>query len=233
MELPSSFIPVGDADGNLKNIKTGPTGARFFAAYVGPSMNPTLREPEIMEILPYGNRSLRVGDVVIYLPPESDQAVVHRIIRISAAGIATRGDNNNLVDPFLLQPKSIKGQVVAVWGGRQQWRKVAGGLPGRLISHWLHLRRVLDYGVSSLLHPIYHFICRGKLIARMLPVPFRPRVIVFHSRGSEQFQLLMGKRMIGRYDEQKRQWLIQRPFQLFVDVTALPVQQESEDERFD
>ncbi len=36
-------------------------GTMFFAAYVGPSMNPTLREPEIMEIMPYSGRSLRVG----------------------------------------------------------------------------------------------------------------------------------------------------------------------------
>ena len=35
-----------------KNIGK-PSGTLFFASYVGPSMNPTLREPEIMEIMPY------------------------------------------------------------------------------------------------------------------------------------------------------------------------------------
>ena len=38
----------------------------FFAAYVGPSMNPTLREPEVMEILPYDSRPLRVDDVALF-----------------------------------------------------------------------------------------------------------------------------------------------------------------------
>ena len=50
-------------------------GATFFAAYVGPSMNPTLREPEMMEVLPYDSRPLRVGDVAFFLPPEAEQPV--------------------------------------------------------------------------------------------------------------------------------------------------------------
>ena len=91
----------------------------FFAAYVGPSMNPTLREPEIMEIMPYDSRPLRVGDVAFFLPPEADQPVVHRIVRVTPAGISTLGDNNTQEDAFLLQPKSIKGQVVAAWRGQK------------------------------------------------------------------------------------------------------------------
>ena len=97
----------------------------FFAAYAGPSMNPTLREPEIMEIMPYAGRPLRVGDVAFFLSPEADQPVVHRIVRVTPAGISTRGDNNTRADTFLLQSKDIKGQVVAAWRGQKR-RNIAG-----------------------------------------------------------------------------------------------------------
>jgi SynChlorMet cassette protein ScmC len=58
-------------------------------------------------------------------------------------------------------------------------------------------------------------------IARLLPRRLRPRVVVFLVRGRDQAQLLLGKRIIGRYDEQRRKWQIQRPFQLFVDSRVL------------
>ncbi|MFA6444076.1 MAG: hypothetical protein WCV99_17205 [Sterolibacterium sp.] len=188
-------------------------------------MNPTLREPEMMEIVPYDISPLRVGDVVFFLSPQNDQAVVHRVARVNAEGISTLGDNNAQEDAFLLQPKDIKGQVVAAWRGKKR-REIAGGLQGRLTSRWLRWRRVLDRGGSRLLHPFYHaLLCRG-VIASLLPVPLRPRVVVFRTRGHNQFRLLWGQRIVGRYHEQKRQWQIQRPFRLFVDERALQRQQD-------
>jgi hypothetical protein len=197
----------------------------FFAAYIGPSMNPTLREPEIMEIMPYDSRPLRVGDVAFFLSPEADRPVVHRIVRVTPAGISTRGDNNTQEDTFLLQPKDIKGRVVAAWRGQKR-RKIAGGLQGRLTSRRLRWRRLLGRGVSPLLHPLYQALYHWGLIARLAPASFRPRVVVFHARGRDQFQLLLGQRIIGRYDDQRHQWQIQRPFRLFVDGRALPRQQD-------
>jgi len=196
----------------------------FFAAYVGPSMNPTLREPEMMEIVPYDNRALRVGDVVFFLPPQNDHPVVHRVARVTPAGMSTLGDNNTQEDPFLLQPKDIKGQVVAVWRGQKR-RKIPGGLQGQLTSRWLRWRRIPVNGVSHLLHPLYHALSHGGLIARWLPAPLRPRVVVFQTQGQDQFRLLWGQHIIGRYDDQKRQWQIQRPFRLFVNERVLQRQQ--------
>jgi hypothetical protein len=40
---------------------------------------------------------------------------------------------------------------------------------------------------------------------------------------------LLGHRIIGRYDDQRHQWQIQRPFQLFVDERMLSRQQERTD----
>ncbi len=208
-----------DTDHKLGN----PPGTMFFASYVGPSMNPTLHEPEIMEIMPYDRTPLRVGDVVLFLSPETDHLIVHRIIRLTAAGISTLGDNNTQVDTLLLQPVSIQGQVVAAWRGQKR-RKIAGGYQGRLTGRWLHWRRALDHGLSLLLHPFYQFLSHWGLIAWVLPASLRPRVVVFHARGRDQLQLLLGQRIIGRYDDQRQLWHIQRPFRLFVDEKALPRQ---------
>lgn len=197
----------------------------FFAAYVGPSMNPTLREPEMMEVMPYDSRPLRVGDVAFFLSPEAALPIVHRIVRVTPAGISTLGDNNTQEDTFLLQPEDIKGQVMAVWRGRKR-REIAGGLQGRLTGRWLRWRRLLDRGVSPLLHPLYHALSHRGLITWLVPAPFRPRVVVFHAQGQDQFRLLLGQHLIGRYDDQKRQWQIRRPFRLFVDGRALPGQQD-------
>ena len=213
-------MPLQNSNGNVP-------GAMFFAAYVGSSMNPTLRRPEIMEIMPYDNRPLRVGDVAFFLSPEEDRLDVHRIVRVTPAGISTLGDNSMQEDTFLLQPKNVKGRVVAVWRGQKR-RKIAGGLQGRLISRWLHWLLVLRRGVSPLLRPLYHALSHRGLIARVLPAPFRPRVVVFQVRGRDQFQLLLGQRIIGRYDDQMHQWQIQRPFKLFVDSRALPGQQDKD-----
>lgn len=199
----------------------------FLAAYSGPSMNPTLREPETMEIVPYGGKPLRVGDVAFFLPPDSQQPVVHRIVRVTPAGISTLGDNNDHEDSFLLQPGNIQGEVVAAWRGQQR-RKIAGGFRGRCTSRWFRLHGALDRAVSPLLHPVYRTLSRMGLFARLFPARWQPRVVVFHAHGHDQLQLLLGQRTIGQYDTRRHQWQIQRPFQLLVDERSLPKQQDSE-----
>jgi hypothetical protein len=211
---------------NLINYESAP-GNAFFAAYAGPSMNSTLREPEIMEVVPYGNSLLRVGDVVFFLPPGTEQPVVHRVVRVTQVGISTLGDNNTREDPYFLQAKDIKGQVKAAWRGQKR-RKIAGGLQGRLIGCWLRWRRIPDRVISHLLRPLYHELSRRGKIARLLPCRFRPRVVVFRVKGQDQFRLLLGQRIIGRYNDRNHLWLIQRPFRLFVDERTLPGQQNKD-----
>ncbi|MCG6536914.1 MAG: SynChlorMet cassette protein ScmC, partial [Syntrophales bacterium LBB04] len=209
----------------LQNRSGKSPGAMFYAAYVGPSMNPTLREPEMMEVLPYDQRPIRVGDVAFFLPPEADQPVVHRIVGIAPEGISTLGDNNSQNDAYLLQPENIQGRVVAAWRGQKR-RKIAGGPRGRLISGWLRWRRALDRSLSPLLHPLYQTMTRSGWIARVLPARFRPRVVVFRFQGQDRLQLLLGRRIIGRYDHRRHQWQIQRAFQLLVDPRALAVKED-------
>jgi signal peptidase I len=196
-------------------------GAAFFAAYVGPSMNPTLREPEIMEIVPCGGSSLRPGDVVFFIPLGSDRPVVHRVVRVTTAGVSTRGDNNAREDHVLLRLEDIRGRVVAAWRGRKR-REIAGGFRGRWNGRWQRVRRLMDRGVSPLLHPLYRSLSLRGRVARCLPASFRPRVVVFRDQGKDRFRLLLGERVIGQYEERERLWRIQRPFRLLVDERTLP-----------
>ena len=197
----------------------------FYAAYAGPSMNPTLREPEVIEVMPYAGRPFRVGDVALFLAPGTDRPVVHRIARVTPAGISTFGDNNTQADALLLQPKSIQGRVVAAWRGQKR-RKIAGGLHGRLTRRWAGARRVLDRAVSPLLHPFYQALSHWGGIARALPTPLRPRVVVFHAGGRDRLRLLLGRRVIGRHDGQG-QWQIDRPFELLVERRSLAGPQDN------
>jgi len=195
-------------------------GDALFVAYVGPSMNPTLREPEMVEILPYGSRPIQVGDVIFFTSPEADRPVVHRIVSVTATGIRTRGDNNPQEDNFVLQPGDIEGQVVAAWRGQKR-REIVGGWRGRLASRWLRWRHIIDRKVSPLLHSVYHAMARQGIFIRLLPARFRPRVVAFQTSSQDRLQLLMGRHVIGRYDGRLKQWQIQRPFRLFVNEKVL------------
>ena len=196
----------------------------FFAAYAGSSMHPTLREPEMMEIVPYGDRPVRVGDVAFFRPPETRQSLVHRVVRVTPAGIATLGDNNAREDAFLLSPQNIQGRVVAAWRGQRR-RTIAGGLRGRMTGRGLRWGLGLCRGASPVLNPLYQALSRRGWIARLLPPSLRPRVVVFQVHGHDHYRLLLGRRVIGRYEELPQQWRIQRPFHLLVEGKALPSRQ--------
>jgi len=97
-----------------------------YIVYTGPSMNPVLREPDLLEVKPYDGRQINRGDVIYFLSPINKRGVVHRVIRISPEGIETRGDNNGQADPYLLKPGEVIGQVVRAQRGSHR-RRIYGG----------------------------------------------------------------------------------------------------------
>lgn len=196
-------------------------GKLLFAAYVGPSMNPTLREPELMEILPYNGQRVKVGDVVLFRPPGGERSIVHRVVQVTTTGIRTRGDNSSRNDPYLSRPGDIVGRVSAAWRGRRR-RRILGGKAGRWVSRSTRWRLALDHGACQLLAPLYHMLIRWGTARRWLPPRLRPRVVAFQVDGWRQLQLLLGGRVVGHYDAGRGAWRIQRPYRLLVDESALP-----------
>ena len=202
--------------------ETGEAGCRtmFFAVYVGPSMSPTLSEPDLMEVVPYDERPVRPGDVVFLPSATGEASIVHRVARVTPSGVFTRGDDNTREDVSPCRPEDVGGRVVAVWRGRRR-SVIAGGFQGRLRGIWLRWRRNPASGTSRLLHPAYRALSRSGWLVRLLPAPARPRVVGFFARGRDRSLLLLGPHVVGRYDDGAGRWRIRRPFRLFVDERML------------
>lgn len=198
-----------------------PDDAPKSISYIGSSMNPTLKAPDTLQVLPYGGGKIQRGDVTVFLPPGSNHMVVHRVISVNAQGIRTRGDHNRDMDPWILSPDRIVGRVVgAQWGNRR--RSIYGRVRGRLCSFGVRAIRLIDLKISSLFRPIYHRLAQTGALRRWSPAWVKTRVLSFDRSTGMELQLLMGQRVIGRLLPGKNQWVIRRPFRLFVDEGSLP-----------
>jgi hypothetical protein len=78
-----------------KEVLRSGKGLSFVAG--GGSMSPFIRDGDTVAIRP--DRSLKVGDVAFLRNPE-DRLVLHRVIRMTGAGIITRGDAFERDDGF-------------------------------------------------------------------------------------------------------------------------------------
>ncbi|MHB8810956.1 MAG: SynChlorMet cassette protein ScmC [Desulfobulbaceae bacterium] len=192
-------------------------------AYSGSSMNPTLRHPDLLEVIPYEDRPIRPGDVVYYQPSTGGPKVIHRVVRVTAKGIFTRGDNNCPEDPFLQQPSDVIGQVKAAWRYDKR-REIAGGICGRLsVSRTRACARL--YNIARVpLRWVYQSLAARGLLNSMLPASFQPRVFEFRQRSLPSILKLMVRgHVIGRYDAWKKLWEIDHPWRMVIDVSTLPV----------
>lgn len=193
-------------------------------------MNPTLRAGDSLRVIPYEDSEIRIGDVVVFCPPGCDHNVTHRVISVASEGIRTRGDNSNNVDSWVLTPDHILGRVIYAQRGNRRLR-IYGGPTGRLsvvaaktIRKIKSVRavRIIKSGISSLLHPPYHWLAQSGVFRQWLPARVEIQVLSFSRPAGTELQLLMGWRVIGRRLPGKGQWQIRRPFRLFVDEAALP-----------
>jgi hypothetical protein len=196
------------------------SGNTLYTSLYGTSMNPTLSELDLLEVDPYREGPVQIGDVIFFNPPDTGQFVVHRVVRITPKGIQTCGDKCVSDDPWFLQSDNIKGRVVAAWRCQRR-RRIMGGWKGWLVSHFMKRRRILDINLSNLLHPIYHSFSQRAVMQNLLPGRLRPRVVGFKADGSCYRRLLLGNLVVGRYDERSGKWRIKRPFRLFVTGTML------------
>jgi len=189
--------------------------------YIGPSMNPTLKPGDLLCVSPCDGQRIQCGDVVVFISPEDGSRVVHRVVSSNPSGIRTRGDNNNQCDPWVLSPDHIVGCVVSLRRGNRRL-KVFGGLPGHFSAMAIRAINIIDVNLTSLLRPFYQRLARAGVCRRWLPSRMRPRVISFNRDEGTELQLVMGRRVIGRWLEGKTRWHIRRPFRLFVDEESLP-----------
>ena len=195
----------------------------FCVVYSGRSMNPTLMEPELMEVVPVSADEIRTGDVILFRRPDDTTNIVHRVVAVSRGAFRTRGDNNRHADTFPVTANAIIGLVVASWRGSRR-RIIHGGIRGTAIS-WLLLGRLYALTIGGRLLPdAYRFISRicSPLAHRILPGRLRPRIVQNPDHTHWRYQLFIGKKLIGRCHATTGEWEIRRPYLLIVDIRKLP-----------
>ena len=188
--------------------------------YTGPSMKPTFRAGDGLIAVPYIDKKIHPGDVIIFKPKDRSGNVVHRVIRVGRDGVSTRGDNNNKIDPWLLTPEDITGRVVSVKRKNREF-SVSGGLRGRVYGLFILRYNMLIRRVPGLLHSIYHIVSNTGIFRRLLPL-LNTQLISYKRPKGAELQLVMGKRIIARRLPGSEQWQIKRPFRLFIDEKTLP-----------
>ncbi|MFO7676094.1 MAG: SynChlorMet cassette protein ScmC [bacterium] len=230
-------LPVGDLPGPCVDApRPDPVSVDSLTAddalrvvCTGTSMLPTLDEPDLLEVRPYGPARVRPGDVVCFRSPETGKTVVHRLVSVSRrspvpghaqGGLRTRGDNNREDDTWVLPADSITGRVIAAQRGDKR-RVVHGGWRGLLVLRCVRLGRGIRRSAGRLPHTLYRAVAGLGPFDRLLPRRLRPRPVRFGNRYRAFLKLLMGGQVVGHYDFRLRRWYIRPPFHLFVAEQTL------------
>ena len=193
--------------------------------YVGSSMFPTLKTGDILKIVSYKFRDIKVGDVIVFNSTYRKIPIVHRVVFVDNKGVKTKGDNKITIDDCILQPNDITGRVVVAQRGKKEI-KILEGLPGRIYASILQAGKRADMVVSTMLRPAYRWSIRSGIIRKLFSRWIRTQVLCFKHGDVIEMQLQLGRRIVGRRLPGQNKWYIQRPFRLFVDELAFPGAQD-------
>ena len=187
--------------------------------YVGPSMIPTLKPLDRLTMADYGARAIRPGDVVVFRSPTDGRRVTHRVVTSNAEGIITRGDNNDVRDPWRLTREMILGQVTSARrNGR--WITIHGGPRGRMRATKIRFVRHGARTVFRLMQAAYRPLAKKNRLKLKLRKVFR--IIYFQRPEGTEFHLLIGSRVVATQSPQKDRWLLNRPYSWFLSEKCLP-----------
>lgn len=79
------------------------------------SMAPSLTIDDIVFVTyNFTDEDIRVGNIALFVPKDTDITIAHRIIRIEGNKIYTKGDNNNYVDEGYITREDIVAIVIGV-----------------------------------------------------------------------------------------------------------------------
>jgi hypothetical protein len=189
--------------------------------YVGPSMTPTMKAGDLLLVVPYRDRSIRIGDVIVFKPRGKCETITHRVVSVGPSGVRTRGDHNNQIDPWLLARDEIIGRVTHVQRGPRE-RPLPGSSAGRVYAAVLRLRSRGAGPLVALLRPLYRGLARTGVVQRVLFSRVSLQRVTFARPGGAAVKLLLGNREIGRLLPGNRGWLIRPPYRLLVDEKRFP-----------
>ena len=185
-------------------------------------MNPTLREPDMLEIQPYQDRPVRVGDVILFHAPGRATPLVHRVAAVTPEGIRTRGDNRRKPDDWLIGADRVIGRITAAQRGGSR-RRVANGCAGRLWAGMLFIGLPIVGAVNRALRIPYRALSGIGGIPRRLPPGWGPRKVLFRAGERRIWRMMWGRHVLGQYEEGQGGWRIRRPFRLLIDPRDLDI----------
>jgi len=164
------------------------------------------------------------------MPSEGGRPIAHRVVSKDAQGVRTRGDNNTHVDPYVLEPNRIIGQVLFAQNG-DKWRRVYGGTVGRVIGNLMNVRNLIDRRLSAVLNAKSQGPSGLKMVGSWIMSRMQTRIVRFSARGGSELQVLLGSHLIARRPAGRDRWVIRRLFRPFIDEAGLPTGDASGDQR--
>ena len=208
---------VGKGQGNADCGLVIPANrAVRYLVHSGNSMCPTLCERDLIEVMPCTGRTARVGDAVVFKSPAEDILIVHRIVMKNDQGMVTRGDNNASNDPWTLQPDAVQGLAVAAWREGKR-RKIIGGRKGFLSARLKWAFRQIRHRPNKFFCLLYGCLAQKGILQKMVPVTHKLRIVIFKGDKGNISRLMLGRHVLGIFNERRGQWYIKRPFKFFVN----------------
>jgi signal peptidase I len=74
------------------------------------SMVPTFYKGDM--IIVYGEKDIKIGDVIVFDVPDKKYPIIHRIYKMNDGMITTKGDNNSGPDTWSLKKEDIYGKAI-------------------------------------------------------------------------------------------------------------------------
>jgi len=190
-----------------------------FNTCAGPSMYPTIKTGDAFKLdkkITYSD--YRIGDIIVYPHPKKPIDVVHRIIKVKADGVITRGDNNNLIDPYTIKFGDIKGRVAYIKRGSREI-KVSNGIRGFIWHKIMLFRKISRIYIAFPVKMFNAVIIKSRIFFFIQPLLKLSIIIVKREEKNEE-NLVFKKKVIGKkFDDEP--WKIRFPYKLFIDPGKL------------
>lgn len=185
--------------------------------YHGGSMAPVFRPGQVLYVRPSA-RDLAAGDVVVFSnPARPGKHTVHRVVRITPAGVVTRGDANLRDDPRLVPWEALVGRVEQVDDGRRP-RRVAGGRRGLWAARGRWAWRWADHSLRRLFYRPYAALRAWtgsqRLLARLLAPHLKS--IRLQSPDGPLVKTLFRGRVVARWQPALGRFECRKPFDLAI-----------------
>jgi signal peptidase I len=191
----------------------------IFFAHIGCSMNPTLWEGDLLKVVPFDEKSVQVGDVIVFTSPIDGTLIAHRVIATSFSYIRTKGDSNGKEDPWLVRHGAVLGKVVESSHNTKN-QNIHGGLNGLLLAKLSNYKHITFLKSKRFLYPIFQAIQKRNI--RLNNLSMEPKVACFKGKDKKNILLISGKTVIGNYDEKYNKWYIHPIYRLFINEASLP-----------